>query len=85
MKLPSYKNFFLKVNRKGIYFIWMRVKIRKAELIEKHCDKVSSSEYVGMFHNAGIELSNSRLQITNHFLYVPNQTQHLFNFFMNHT
>ena len=28
VKLPSYKNVFLKVNRTGIYFIWVRVKSR---------------------------------------------------------
>ena len=31
VKLP-YKNFFLNINRKGIYFIWVRFKSRKAEL-----------------------------------------------------
>ena len=33
---------------------------------------------------SGIELSDSGSQIMNHFLYVLNQKQHFFNFFMNH-
>ena len=33
---------------------------------------------------AGIELSDLGSRITNCFLYVLNQTQYLFNFFMNH-
>ena len=32
---------------------------------------------------SGIELSGSGLQITNRFLYIPNQ-KHFFNFFTNH-
>ena len=42
-------SFFLKANRKGIYFIWMRLKSRKAEL--KKPVKVSLGKYVGMFHH----------------------------------
>ena len=38
------KNFFLKVNRKGIYFIWVRLKIRKAEL--KQQVRVSLGKYM---------------------------------------
>ena len=29
VKLLSYKNFFLNVNRKGMYFIWVRLKIEQ--------------------------------------------------------
>ena len=43
------QNFILKVNRKGIYFIWMRLKSRKAEL--KMPVKVSLGKYVGMFRH----------------------------------
>ena len=32
MKLPFHKSFFLNGNRKGIYFIWVMLKNRKAEL-----------------------------------------------------
>ena len=46
IKLPSHKNFFLNVNRKGIYFIWMRLKSRRAEL--KQRVKVRLAKYVGM-------------------------------------
>ena len=43
MKLPSYKNFFLNVDRKGIYFIWVMLKSRKAELkqVKSKFSKVS--------------------------------------------
>ena len=34
-KLVSYKTFFLNVNRRGIYFIWMRLKRRKAKLKQR--------------------------------------------------
>ena len=47
MKLPFHKNFLLNVNRKGIYFIWVRLKSRKAEL--KQRVKVNLANYVGMF------------------------------------
>ena len=33
VKLPSYKNVFMKVNRKDTYFIWVNLKNRKTELI----------------------------------------------------
>ena len=32
MELPSCKIFYFYVNRKGIYFIWVMLKSRKAEL-----------------------------------------------------
>ena len=35
MKMVSYKNVFMKVNRKDIYIIWVRLKGRKAELFNK--------------------------------------------------
>ena len=31
VKLPSYQKFFLQINRKGIYFKWVRLKSGKAE------------------------------------------------------
>ena len=37
------------VNREGIYFIWLRLKNRKAEL--KQQVKVSLAKYVGMFRH----------------------------------
>ena len=43
------QNFFLKVNRKGMYYIWMRLKSRKVEL--KQRVKVSLEKYVGMFRH----------------------------------
>ena len=40
------------MNRKGIYFIWMSLKSRKAELKKK--GKVSLGQYLGMFrHDVG--------------------------------
>ena len=47
MKPPSYKSFLLSVCRKGIYFIWVRLKSRKIEL--EQLVKVSLVKYVGMF------------------------------------
>ena len=41
--------FFPKVNRKGIYFICMKLKSRTAKL--KQQVKVSLEKYVGMFHH----------------------------------
>ena len=35
MKQPSYKNFFLNVDRKVIYFIWVRLKCRKKKLKQR--------------------------------------------------
>ena len=43
------QNFFLKVNRKGIYFIWLRLKCRKEEL--KQQVKVSLKNYVVIFRH----------------------------------
>ena len=34
-KLPFYKNAFMKINRKDIYFIWGMLKNRKTELIQQ--------------------------------------------------
>ena len=47
MKLPCCKNFYLDVNRKGIYFIWVRLKNRKAEL--EKLVKVNLAKHAGMF------------------------------------
>ena len=61
MKLSSYKNVFLKVDRKGIYFIWVRLKSRKAKLIQQV--KVSLAKYGGMFlHNGSY---NTKFIFTN--------------------
>ena len=49
MKLSSYKNVFIKLNRKDIYFIWMKLKNRKAALIQQV--KISSAKYVDMFRH----------------------------------
>ena len=49
MKWPSYKNFFTKVKTKDIYFIWVRLKSRKAEL--KQQVKTSLAKYVTMFRH----------------------------------
>ena len=35
VKLPSYRNVIMKVNRKYIYFIWVKLKNRKAELVHQ--------------------------------------------------
>ena len=40
------QNFFLTVNSKGIYFIWVRLKSRRAELKRV---KVNLENYFGMF------------------------------------
>ena len=45
VKLPSYRNVFMKVNRKDIYFIWMKLKNRKVELVHQRV-KVSLAKYV---------------------------------------
>ena len=47
------QNFFLKVNGKGIYFIWMKLKSRKTESKKKKRVKVSLEKYVGMFRIVG--------------------------------
>ena len=47
VELRSYECFILNVNRKGIYFIWVRLKSRKVEL--KQQVKVSLEKYFGMF------------------------------------
>ena len=47
VKLLSYKNFFLNVNRRGTFLIWVRLKIRKAEL--KQWVKVNLAKYVCTF------------------------------------
>ena len=41
------QNFFLKVNRKGMYYIWMRLKSRKVEL--KQRVKVSLENMLACF------------------------------------
>ena len=41
------QNFFLKVNRKDVYFNWARLKSRRVEL--KQRVKVNLENYVGMF------------------------------------
>ena len=48
VKLPCNKNFFLDVNRKGTYFIWVWSKTKRVEL--KQRVKVSLAKYTGMFH-----------------------------------
>ena len=40
-------NLFMKVNRKDIYFIWVKLKNRKAELIQRV--KVSLAKHVDIF------------------------------------
>ena len=61
MELPSYTNFFLNINKKGIYFIWARLKSRKAEL--KQRVKVNLAKYVGIFcHDCS---DNKRFIFTN--------------------
>ena len=47
VKLLSHKNFFLNVNKKGICFIWARLKSQKAEL--KQRIYVSWAKYLDMF------------------------------------
>ena len=48
--MPSYKNVLMKVNRKVVQFIWVKLKNRKAELIQRV--KISLAKYVDMFrHN----------------------------------
>ena len=47
MKLLSCKNFYLAINRKRIYFIWVSLKSRKAEL--KQLVKVNLGKYAGLF------------------------------------
>ena len=47
VKLLSYKNFFLNVNRRGTFLIWVRLKSRKAEL--KQWVKVNLAKYVCAF------------------------------------
>ena len=47
-KLFSYKNVFMKVNRKDIYFIWVKLKNRKVELVHQRV-KVSLAKYVDVF------------------------------------
>ena len=47
MKLPCCKNFYLDVNRKGIYFIWVPLKSRNAEL--EKLVRVNSAKHGGMF------------------------------------
>ena len=47
VKLLSYKNFFLNVNRRGTFLIWVRLKSRKAEL--KQWVKVNLAKYVCTF------------------------------------
>ena len=66
MKLPPHKNFLLNVNRKGVYFIWVRLKSRKAEL--KQRVKVNLANYVGMFfddciYNIRSVLTNTKARI----------------------
>ena len=54
------QNLFRKVNGKGIYFIWMKLKSRKTESKKKKKKKkrvkgvkVSLEKYVGMFRIVG--------------------------------
>ena len=71
MKLPSYKNVFMKVNRKDIYFIYVKLKNRTAELIQRV--KVSLVKYVNMFcHDCSY---NIRSIFTNKTTYFYNSKQ----------
>ena len=50
VKLPSYKNVFMKVNRKDFYFIWVKLKNRKVELVHQRFKK-SLANYVDIFRH----------------------------------
>ena len=50
VKLPSYRNVIMKVNRKYIYFIWVKLKNRKAELVHQRV-KVTLAKYVDVFRH----------------------------------
>ena len=50
VKLPSYKNVFMKVNRKDIYFIWVKFRNRTAEIVNQRV-KVSLAKYLDVFRH----------------------------------
>ena len=64
----------MKVNRKDIYFIWVKLKNRKAELVHQQV-KVSLAKYIDMFcHDCGY---NMRFIFTNtkpHILNTPSRS-----------